>query len=466
MFFQVIKLLFNKFIRRKKTGVVIKEFSEKMGVVYIKLAQILATQNFGNLFTEEDRILISGICDDINIINFEEIKKVIENEYGKRIEDIFISIDETPVGAASISQVHHAVLKTGEEVAVKVKRKDVTDTMEHDIKFIKNVIHRFGKIVKFKNIKGGDKALEMYLSWIREEIDFENEKNNIIRYGEFASSVNGKVENTKNIKVPKVYEELCTSNIIVMEFIHDKTINKLDLSKNNLKIREGINSYLKSSFHALFHDKTIIFHGDPHGGNVYLDKEGNIGFLDMGLIFELSVEDAKMTRNFFLCAYTGNYNKMYEMLVPYAFMNSNELESFKEEIKEYISTIKQRKLTSYFTDMINICLSYNIVPPEFLFCMAKAFICLDGICVFSNNTVKATELLQEQTIEYFINRSIDDCKNLMGSGLSLGPKLIQNTVKYGIVKGVSKEIMEVMRIRSDLKEVLDHCDEIINVLNE
>ena len=163
MFFQVIKLLFNKFIRRKKTGVVIKEFSEKMGVVYIKLAQILATQNFGNLFTEEDRILISGICDDINIISFEEIKKVIENEYGKRIEDIFISIDETPVGAASISQVHHAVLKTGEEVAVKVKRKDVTDTMEHDIKFIKNVIHRFGKIVKFKNIKGGDKALEMNL---------------------------------------------------------------------------------------------------------------------------------------------------------------------------------------------------------------------------------------------------------------------------------------------------------------
>lgn len=466
MFFQVVKLLFNKFIRRKKTGVVIKEFAEKMGVVYIKLAQILATQNFGNLFTEEDRILISGICDDINIISFEEIKKVIESEYGKSLEDIFLSIEETPVGAASISQVHKAILKTGEEVAVKVKRKDVTDNMEKDIKFIKSVIHKFGRIFKFRNMKGGDKALEMYLSWVKEEIDFENEKNNIIRYSNFASSVNGKVENTKDIKVPKVYQDYCTENIIVMEFIHDKTINKIDLDKNSLRIRDAVNSYLKSSFYALFHDKTIIFHGDPHGGNVYIDKDGNIGFLDMGLIFELSVEDEKMTRDFFLCAYTGNYEKLYDMLIPYAFMDSIEKDKFKEEVKEYVLTIKKRKVTSYFTDMINICLSYNIAPPEFLFCMAKAFICLDGICVFSNNTVKATELLQEQTLEYFINRSIDDCKNILESGLSFGPKVLMNTCKYGPVKALSKEAGDILNFQNNLRNALEHTDEIVSILKE
>lgn len=466
MFFQVVKLLFNKFIRRRKTGVVVKEFSEKMGVVYIKLAQILATQNFGNLFTEEDRLLISGICDDINIISFEEIRKVIESEYGKKIEEIFSYIDENPVGAASISQVHRAILKSGEEVAVKVKRKDITDTMEKDIKFIKSVIHKFGRIFKFKNMKGVDKALEMYLSWIREEIDFEREKNNIKKYSEFASNVNGKVENTKDIKVPLVYEEFCTENIIVMEFIHDKTINKLDLSTNNLKIKEAINSYLQSSFYALFHDKTIIFHGDPHGGNVYIDKDGNIGFLDMGLIFELSVEDEKMTRDFFLCAYTGNYEKLYNMLIPYAFMDSIEKDKFKEEVKEYVLTIKKRKVTSYFTDMINICLSYNIAPPDFLFCMAKAFICLDGICVFSNNTVKATELLQEQTLEYFINRSIEDCRDILTSGLMFGPKVLMNTYKYGPKKALAKEAGDILNFQSSLKNALEHTDEIVSILKE
>ena len=75
LYFEIVKLLFNKYVRRRNTGVVIKEFCEKMGVVYIKFAQILATQNYGNLFTEEDRQLLSSICDDVNPISFEKIKK-------------------------------------------------------------------------------------------------------------------------------------------------------------------------------------------------------------------------------------------------------------------------------------------------------------------------------------------------------------------------------------------------------
>lgn len=465
MFFKVLKLFFRKFVMRQKTGVVIKDFCESMGVVYIKLAQILATQNFGNLFTEEDRILLSGICDEVNPVSFDYIREVIEAEYGQKLEDVFSFIDNKPLGSASISQVHKAILLSGEVVAVKVKRKDVALKIEKDIKTIRKLIHRFGKFFKFKNFIGGDKALDLYLEWINEEVNFEKEKNNLLIYRDFVLSVNGKLDDVKNINVPKVYLDMCTENIIVMEFISSKTINKIELNSCNTKmISEALNSYLASSFYALFHDMKIVFHGDPHGGNIYILDDGSIGFLDMGLIFELSEEDAKLIREFFFSAYSGNYEKLYEMLVKYSDMSEDEKSSFKEKIKNYVLVINAKPVTCYFTDMINICLGYNVSPPNFLFCMAKAFVCLDGISCFSNNNVNVVNLLQEQIMEYFVNRSMNDCKGIVKDSFFLAPKLLMNSLKYGFTKGVSKEINDVLALRSNLKKALEHYDEVIDVI--
>ncbi len=155
LYIQAIKLLVNKFILRRNNGIIIKDFSEKMGVVYIKLAQMLATQNFGNLFTEKDRQILSSICDNCNPISYDEIEEILKQEYGTNLENIFSFIEHKPVGAASVSQVHRAILKTGEEVAIKIKRKDITRTIDEDIKRIKKIVHRFGRFVNFSNFTGG-----------------------------------------------------------------------------------------------------------------------------------------------------------------------------------------------------------------------------------------------------------------------------------------------------------------------
>lgn len=265
LYYEILKLLINKYIKRYETGIAIKIFCENMGLAYIKLAQILSTQNYGDIFTQKDRILLSSICDECNPIQFKDIENILINEYKTELYNIFSEIDKSPLGSASISQVHKAILKNGDIVAIKVKRKDITDSVEKDIKTMKKIFHRFGKFVKFQNIVGGEKALDLYLKWIYEETDFQNEKENIKIYQKFANNVNGKIDNTKDIKVPKVYEKLCTDNIIVMEYIDSKTINKMELNEeNNKKIAIGINSYIQSSFYALLNNKQIVFHGDPH----------------------------------------------------------------------------------------------------------------------------------------------------------------------------------------------------------
>lgn len=434
-----------------------------MGVVYIKLAQMLATQNFGNLFTENDRKMLSSICDDCNEIEYEEILKILKQEYGTDLENIFSFIEKKPIGSASVSQVHRAILKTGEEVAIKVKRKDITKTIDEDIKQIRKIVHKFGKFVNFSNFTGGDYALDLYLKWIEEETDFDHEKENIKLYQNFANNVNGKVNGTKQIKVPKLYEDYCTENVIVMEFIKDKTINSLELTfENKNKITNALNSYIKLSFYALFNDKQIVFHGDPHSGNICIDEDGNICFLDMGLLCALSDTDAKLCRKFFLTAYSGDYEKLYNMLVSYGSMSEEKKKSFKECCKKYCEEVRKKEVTYYFIDMINVCLNYEFVPPTFLFNMAKAFVCLNGISNFSNNECSARELLQEMTMEFLVKRSLKDCQNIVIDSLYIAPSALENITKYGLVNTIAKATDS--KIAKDVNKSLENLKEMLNLI--
>lgn len=470
LYLEAIKLLFSKFVLRKNTGVVIKQFCEKMGIVYIKFAQMLAMQNYGNYFTEEDRKELEDICDDCNKISYDEIEQILREEYGKNLENIFRYIEKDAIGSASISQVHKAILKNGEEVVIKVKRKDVAKTVDRDIERIKKFVHRFGKfakVIKFGNYTGSDQTLNLFSKWIQEETDFVNEIKNIKTYQEFADSVNNKVKNTKQIKLPKLYEDYCTDNVIVMEYIASETVKKMELTDTNKsRVIEGINSYLKLSFYALFNDKKIVFHGDPHSANIYIDENGNIGFLDMGLVFSLSEEEHEMIKTFFLTAYARNYEKLYDFFVGYGSMDDRQKELFKADCKKYCDEIIDKDITHYFTDWINICIKYEFVPPNYLFCMAKAFICLTGINTFTHNRIDAIELLKDQTIEFLLQRSSRDLKNIgihVRKLIPNFPKLFMETLNYGLVKTIAKESSENPELSQSTVKFIQNLREMRNL---
>ena len=416
-----------KFIFSKNSGEVIKDFSSNMGIVYIKLAQILSTLNIGDYFTEEDRIKLSSICDNCKPISFRKIKKILRKEYGGNLNKIFKYIDKKPIGSASISQVHKAILFNGEEVAIKIKREDITYGMERDILKLKKLIHRYGKLFHFGNFKGAYKSLDLYLSWIMDEINFDKERENIKKYSKYLESVNGKVDGCLKLKCPKVYDEYSTSNIIVMEYVKHATINKMELNDSNKeKIVNALNSYIKCNFYAMFNDLPIAFHGDPHSGNLAIDDDGNLWFLDMGLLFILSSEESKLCREFFLTIYMGNYEKLYDMLIIYGNLSNAQKIKFKEDIKKYIDDVRNKNVTHYFIDLIGVCLKFEFVPPSFLFNMGKAFICVYGISNFSLNKVGARELLKDQVFLYMIKKGINNFNDLFISSFDIINNLFNN----------------------------------------
>lgn len=464
LYFELLKLLFGKIFLRRSNGTLIRNFAEHMGIVYIKLAQMLATQNFGQLFTEADRLALSGICDDCNPIDFTEIMTILQREYGDQLTKIFAKIDETPVGSASVSQVHHATLVTGEEVAIKIKRQDVADTVERDIATIRKLVHRFGKFVRFfHNYTGGDHALELYLEWVRQETDFRHEQANIATYQAFADNVNGQIKGTKQIKLPKLYQAYCTDHIIVMEFVHHPTINKLPLTAaNKAKVATAFNDYIRLSFWAMFHGQPIAFHGDPHSGNISIDDAGNIWFLDLGLLCTLDDFDAKLCLEFYLAAYAGNHQKLYDMIVSYGDLNEKQKRAFKTECQKYCAEVHHKEVTYYFVDMMNICLHYEIVPPNFLFNMAKAFVCLNGISNFTDNSISAHELLAAQTMEYLLRRSLQDCQTFLSDGLQLIPQTFTRTVEQGLASALS-HLATNQSLKQDAATSLEHLKEVIDL---
>ncbi len=146
---------------------------------------------------------------------------------------------------------------------------------------------------------------------------------------------------------------------------------------------------------------------------------------------------------------------------------SNHLKKIARNIEE----VKKKEVTYYFIDMINVCINYEFVPPNFLFNMAKAFVCLNGISNFSDNKCTAIELLQEQTIEFLVKRSLKDCKGIVIDSLRFAPQALKNISQYGLVNTISKvttnsEIKkDVRKSLEDLKEMVDLiklycCDEI------
>ncbi len=464
LYIELIKLIFRKFILRWNNGQAIKEFAENMGITYIKLAQILATQNIGNIFTEDDRKSLSKICDTCKPIDFDEIRNILKVEYGNNLTSNFKYIYTNPIGSGSVSQVHKGILKDGTKVAIKIKRKDISNQVENDIKRLKIIIKRYGKIFHFRNFKGAFIALDLYLDWIYQEIDFNNEMKNMEIYSNYVNSVNDKIKGVKKLKVPKLYKEFCTDNVIVMEYIDYSTINKMKLTdRNKTKIVNAINSYIKLNFWAMFNDKQIIFHGDPHSANLAIDNDDNLYFLDMGLIFILTNDEANLCRDFFITIYTKDYEKLFKMLIIYSNLDHKSKNKFKQDCKKYITSIENKNITHYFIDIIGICLKYEFTPPTFFFNMAKSFICIYGISNFSNNDISVVNLLSDQTLEFMIKRNINNNKKIIITIINNLLNIIDNTKDLDIISILVSQLTNV-ELTNILNQSITDFNTLFNVL--
>jgi ubiquinone biosynthesis protein len=257
----------------------LRHLLEELGPTFIKLGQLLSIRS--DLFPVEVISELELLQDNVNQVSIKEIKEKIQLEFGRTVEDVFNSFQETPVGSASIGQVHEAVLPSGQKVMVKVQRPKIKETVYADLGILKDISKMMENYYDWAEHYHITDLMDELAESIKNELDYMEEGRN-------TETIQLQFETNNGIKVPEIYWDYTTAEILTMERIDGikiTEIQQLDLSQQekrqiaDLLIDSFITQILREGF----------FHGDPHPGNIlYIPDTKQLGFIDLGQIGRLS----------------------------------------------------------------------------------------------------------------------------------------------------------------------------------
>lgn len=372
------------FVVPKRNGKVVSSYTrnerirlvcEELGTTFIKFAQIAS--NRPDLLSEDLIEELTKLQDSAQGIPYKEIESVLKSELPRSLDDFLVHIDEQPIATASIAQVHRATLLGGKEVVLKIQRPNIQKNILADIAIMKSLVRsleRFSPKYKSYNLM---ELIKMFEVSIIDELDFKLEAKNQEEFGRMFSS---RIE----VAVPKIYKELCTSNVICMEFVDGYKITNLEKLKE-LKItgryiaETGINLYFEQVFDFGF------FHADPHPGNIFVNKKGQIVFLDYGMMGTITDEDKILFSDILLSLHDKDVHGLKKAILKFAPNLSDELQRELEYdiiniIRNYSNTtIEDIDGNEVMKGLNSIFYHYKIKIPASLLLLIKALIIVEGV---------------------------------------------------------------------------------------
>ena len=248
----------------------LREALEEAGGVFVKLGQIAATRI--DLLPPQICAELSRLQSRSTPVPADDVRKVLEEELGRPVEQIFASFEWTPLAAASIAQTHTAVLVTGESVVVKVQRPAIDQTMKRDLA----ALNQLARLAERRTELGQDLQVSQLAKEfgrsLRSELNFLEETNN-------TDEMRIVVSDGSDIRVPEVFREYCTRRVVVEERLWGTPLSEVDaldgVDRSALArelLRVNIDHILRRG----------VFHADPHPGNIMVLDDGGLGMIDFG----------------------------------------------------------------------------------------------------------------------------------------------------------------------------------------
>ena len=334
------------------------EMFSELGPTYVKLGQLLSMHP--EVIPIEYCRKLESLRSDASHLVTAQIRDIISEEYGRPWTSVFQRIMPFPLGAASIAQVHEAILLDGTRVAVKIQRPDIYDTMERDVRLLKKAF----SIVKIKDLNDVvdlSNTLDEMWSVAQEEMDFLREADNI-------RLLRKNSEGIQYVYCPKVYDELCTKNVLVMEYIDGFQMNDLEtMRKNGYDLHEVCTKFINSYIKQFAEDR--FFHADPHPGNVFVSG-GQIVWLDLGMMGKLSEKDAELVKECMKAIVTNDYVAFADAMLDICEHDPNiDMDAYYERLRLYLDkyrVISMEEMSStvdIFADLYRIARDFRIQVP-------------------------------------------------------------------------------------------------------
>ena len=365
--------------RYKRKGTVISEHErlrmviEKLGPTFIKFGQILADRP--DIVSEKFREELKKLQSAAKPFEHELAMELIERELGAPINSVFEFIDPVCIGSASIGQVYKARMKEGRLVVIKIQRPDIKEKIEMDLQLLHFLAARLAKEYPELVVMNVTGLVREFGETIMLELNYFHEGSNAMRFA-------GMFKDVPYCKIPKVYMNISTHRMLVMEYIQGVAPDSPhELLKHGLDPKvvadHGIHIFLKMIFEHGF------FHADPHAGNIFVQKGNRIALIDFGMAGSLKPSHMQFLAGFTLGLATKNAQRISEALLRLSgnkfFKEREDLEFRVEEmLKRYGSLSYEKiKFSQVLNECVKIILKYELKIPASIYLLIKALATLE-----------------------------------------------------------------------------------------
>ncbi|CAN5524580.1 AarF/UbiB family protein [soil metagenome] len=350
---------------------------EKLGPTFIKLGQFMSTRS--DMLPAPYIDVLERLQDSIKPFPFETVKKIIDEEIGMRFSKAFLEFDEKPVGAASIGQVHKAVLRDGRSVVVKVQRPDIRQMVLDDL----DAIFEIATFLE-EHTEAGKKfaiatMIEEFKKSMLRELDYRNEAQNL-------KILHENLKRFKNIIVPMPVEDYTTSKVITMDYITGTKVTSVSpLRKLEIDGEKLAESLFKAYLKQILVDG--FYHSDPHPGNVFVTDDNRIALLDLGMVGYVSSDLQTDLLHVLLAIGDGRGIQVAEYAMKLSGKendDSAETRKFKSNINELVQRQKAAMLENLeigkiILQITKFCGENNMVLPNEFAMLGKTLLNLDKV---------------------------------------------------------------------------------------
>lgn len=350
---------------------------EDLGPVFIKFGQILSTRR--DIFSDNIINELEKLQDDVKEEDFSYIKETIEEEFAKSLEDIFVEFDREVLATGSIAQTHLAYIRFDDsvkKVVVKVRRKDIEKRVSEDLTIIRDLYRKYQNKLNFIESFDLGEVLEEFGKTLRKEIDFKNEKENILKYREDN-------QRSSDLSSPVVYENYCGKSVLTIEYINGKSIRSSydkDPDARKALAKKIIKAYTNQMFSYGF------FHADPHPGNIFVDSDNNLYLIDFGIVSTLSENYRYQIIKIFLGASLNEVSLVTDAIIGMGLLafDSKKIPVFERRIQKLLDkymamNISQLKLVELIEDFYRLLVDFSIKIPSELTNFGKTVLTVEGL---------------------------------------------------------------------------------------
>ena len=348
---------------------------EELGPTFVKLGQLLSTRS--DLLPENYIEALVQLQDHVLPLAFMVVRAVIEDELGRTLEAAFAEVDPIPLAAASIGQVHGAVLHTGERVVIKVQRPEIARVIDTDVSLLAMLAGLLERYVPETRLIQPQIIVNEFFRTLSFELDFVVEANNIAKISE-------NMRGEPGIVIPKVYKSHSTHRVLTLERLEGIRANDLKaLEAAQVDRKAIVEAGARSFFKSVMIDG--IFHGDLHGGNLFILPGNRLGVVDFGIVGRLSQRARDQLATMVVCLMTEDYeNLCYEYAELGAADASVDFDHFQREVRNALSpylglAIADMNLGKILIEATKIATRYRIQVPGDWMLVFKAILTLEGM---------------------------------------------------------------------------------------